>query len=384
MSPIMKQSLTRRLARHEQDAAKAKARAEAEVIARELARKKKAEHDAKVAQAAMEAVKREAAKKREEALNAILREEQLELEKFEKELEAAKKLSLGEQVDASDPTAASSTAAPSTDAATAQKQSAFPPLPLRPEAKSQVRGRTSEATDTAGTRRRSKSAANKSGVGPEPSLSWNDIFANANTYLRPLRAVCQDDPMGDARTATDCKGTSLAVELFGRARPPLQSRANARPQGKGSYKLDLSWHAIDRDLWPLGSWNKALGERGPLPRYKGGGKGKHRELDERAIWTISRCSEIAQLNETDRQGVCATPVPKGPRADFLATEILPRGCYIYMEDNQVRTAIGAWDEDNAIFRCAIVCPLCRMRPCNRRMWWRLDDHDSHSCDCCKD
>ena len=62
MGPVMKQSLTRRLARHEQDAAKAKARAEAEVIARELARKKKAEHDAKIAQAAMEAVKRDAAK----------------------------------------------------------------------------------------------------------------------------------------------------------------------------------------------------------------------------------------------------------------------------------------------------------------------------------
>ena len=169
-----------------------------------------------------------------------------------------------------------------------------------------MRGRTSDATDTAGNRRRSKSAANKSGVGPEPSLSWGDIFANANTYLRPLRAVCQDDPMGTAKTATDCKGTSLAVELFGRARPPLQSRCNAHPQGKGGYKLDLSWHAIDRDLWPLGSW-KALGERGPQPRYKGGSKGKHREVDSRAIWMISRCGELAQLTETDRQGVCAPP-----------------------------------------------------------------------------
>ena len=95
MGPVMKQSLTRRLARQEQDAAKAKARAEAEVLAKEIARKKKAEHDARIAQAAMEEVKKEAAKKREEALNAILREEQLELEKFEKDLAAAKKLSLG-------------------------------------------------------------------------------------------------------------------------------------------------------------------------------------------------------------------------------------------------------------------------------------------------
>ena len=182
MGPVMKQSLTRRLARQEQDAAKAKARAEAEVLAKEIARKKKAEHDARVAQAAMEEVKKEAAKKREEALNAILCEEQLELEKFEKDLAAAKKLSLGEEVDASDP-AASSSAAPPAAPATEQKQSAFPPLPLRPEAKSQVRGRASDATgDTASTRRRSKSAANKSGVGPEPTLSWGEIFANANTY----------------------------------------------------------------------------------------------------------------------------------------------------------------------------------------------------------
>ena len=162
------------------------------------------------------------------------------------------------------------------------------------------------------------------------------------------------------------------------------SPAATRSQGKGSYKLDLSWRAIDRDLWPLGSWNKSLCERGPQPRYKGVGKGKGREIDRCAIWMISRCGEIAQLTETDRQGVCATPVPKGPRADYLATEVLPRGCYIDFEDNQVRTAIGAWDEDNAIFRCTVMCPLCRFRPCNRRMWWRLNDHDSHNCDCCKD
>ena len=234
-----------------------------EAIAKEQARKKKAEHDAKVAQAAMDSLKKEAARKREEALRAILEQEKLELEKYEQDLEAARRASLGEEVDASDPAAASSSATPPASAATGTSRSTFPPL--RPEAKSQVRGRTSDATDTAGGRRRSKSAANKSGVGPEPSLSWGDIFGNPNTYLRPLRAACQDDAMGTAN-ASDCKGTTLAVELFGRARPPLQSRCNAFPQGKGSYKLDLSWHAIDRDLWRLGSWNKSLGERGPQPR----------------------------------------------------------------------------------------------------------------------
>ena len=143
MSELVKQSLTRRLARHEQDAAKAKARAEAEAIAKEQARKKKAEHDAKVAQAAMDSVKKEAARKRQEALDAILQEEQLQLEKFERELEAARKLSLGGEVDATDPTAASSSAmpaggaassaaGPSSDDATQPSQSKFPPLPLRP------------------------------------------------------------------------------------------------------------------------------------------------------------------------------------------------------------------------------------------------------------
>ena len=43
MGGLMKQSLTRRLARYEQDAAKAKARAEAESIAREQARKSREE-----------------------------------------------------------------------------------------------------------------------------------------------------------------------------------------------------------------------------------------------------------------------------------------------------------------------------------------------------
>ena len=271
----------------------------------------------------MEEVKKEAAKKREEALNAILREEQLELEKFEKDLAAAKKLSRGEEPDASDPSASSS-AGPPAATAKEQKQSAFPPLPLRPEAKSQVRGRGSDATDAASARRRSKSA-NKSGVGPEPTLSWSDIFSSANTYMRPLRAVCQDVPMGDAKVATDCKGTKLAVELFGRARPPLQSRCNAHPQGKESYKLDLSWHAIDRDLWPLGAWNKALGEKGPQPRYKGGGKGKFRELDPRAIWQISTCSEIAQLTEVDRRNVCAIPGPLGRALTFSLPRSSPGG-----------------------------------------------------------
>ena len=50
--------------------------------------------------------------------------------------------------------------------------------------------------------------------------------------------------------------------------PAATGRANAKPQGKGQFTLDLTWTAIDRDLWPLGSWNKSLGEHGPKPRLR--------------------------------------------------------------------------------------------------------------------
>ena len=64
-------------------------------------------------------------------------------------------------------------------------------------------------------------------------------------------------------SASFCRGTRYTVELFGRTRPPLQARANAKPQGKGQFTLDLTWTAIDRDLWPLGSWNKSPGSTAP-------------------------------------------------------------------------------------------------------------------------
>ena len=78
------------------------------------------------------------------------------------------------------------------------------------------------------------------------------------------------------------------------------------------------------------------------------------------------------------------PPATSMRAEYLATELLPRGCYFDPLDLPLRTAVGHWDPDNAIFRCAMVCTSCRARACNRRMWYKLDDHDSHLCDSCKD
>ena len=87
----------------------------------------------------------------------------------------------------------------------------------------------------------------------------------------------------------------------------LQARANAKPQGRGQFTLDLTWTAIDRDLWPLGSWNKSLGEQGPKPRYEvPKGKGKS-PLSERAIWHSGNNPEVLERTEADRQLVCGHP-----------------------------------------------------------------------------
>ena len=51
----------------------------------------------------------------------------------------------------------------------------------------------------------------------------------------------------------------------------------------------------------------------------------------------------------------------------VQAELLPRGCYFDPLDLRLRTAVGHWDPDNAIFRCAMVCTSCRARACNRRM-----------------
>ena len=104
----------------------------------------------------------------------------------------------------------------------------------------------------------------------------------------------------------------------------------------------------------------------------------------RAIWHARNNPEVLELTAADRQLVCRHPPATSARAGHLATELLPRGCYFDPLDHPLRTAVGHWDPDNAIFRCAMVCPACRARACNRRMWYKLDDHDSHLCDFCKD
>ena len=53
-----------------------------------------------------------------------------------------------------------------------------------------------------------------------------------------------------------------------------------------------------------------------------------------------------QLTEEDRAVVCRPGPPATRHAAWLATELLPRGCYIDFGDATIRTAI-----------CACVCAL---------------------------
>eukprot|EP00439_Symbiodinium_sp_Y106_P034574 s6642_g4.t1 len=115
-----------------------------------------------------------------------------------------------------------------------------------------------------------------------------------------------------ADMAEDAKGTEVACELLGRARPPAMARANARPQGADRYKLDLTWHGVDRDLWPLASWNMALNETGQRSRYprEGKGEGKSRYvINTDAIWDIAKHPELLELSGADRELVCLRRSP---------------------------------------------------------------------------
>ncbi|OLP78453.1 hypothetical protein AK812_SmicGene24189 [Symbiodinium microadriaticum] len=366
MTPSMRHAMTTRLATQAAAAAKAKARAEAEEIAKEVSRRKKAEHDAKVAEAAIEDIKKQAAKKKLEVLAAIEEDANAELLRYEQQLKAAKEESLRTAWADAQPAPATSDAASSRDtpaassnqdASSGSRQGAsggsWPQLP-QPTAKSQQRGRDAtpqSATATTRQRSKSKGGANKSGAAPE-ALTWGEIFDAPDTYMRPLRGACQDDGRS-VSLASAARNSETAVELFGRTRPPLQARATAYPHGEKQFKLDLSWHGIDRDLWPLSSWNMSLGETGPKPRFHAKGRGKDRNtLRPEAIWQLRDHQEVDQLTEEDRAMVCRPGPPATNRAAWLATELLPRGCYIDFGEATIRTAIGHWDEANAIFRHA--------------------------------
>ena len=87
---------------------------------------------------------------------------------------------------------------------------------------------------------------------------------NLYLYLKPLRPSLRDGALAyiKADTAEEARGTGVACELVGRARPPYMARAKGNSHRKQSFTLDLAWGSIDRDLWPLASWNISRNETG--------------------------------------------------------------------------------------------------------------------------
>ena len=91
-------------------------------------------------------------------------------------------------------------------------------------------------------------------------------------------------------SASFCRGTRYTVELFGRtaARRYRPGRMLSRRAG-ASFTLDLTWTAVDRDLWPVGSWNKSLGEQDPKPRYELPTRARYRSALSGTPETTLRC-----------------------------------------------------------------------------------------------
>ena len=44
--------------------------------------------------------------------------------------------------------------------------------------------------------------------------------------------------------------------------------------------------------------------------------------------------------------------------------------------------LGRWDGRNDIFRCLVLCENCNASECNKRMWYQLDNYESHLCETC--
>ena len=43
---------------------------------------------------------------------------------------------------------------------------------------------------------------------------------------------------------------------------------------------------------------------------------------------------------------------------------------------------GRWDGHIDIFRCIVLCRNCHASECNKRMWYKLDNHESHLGETC--
>ena len=212
-----------------------------------------------------------------------------------------------------------------------------------------------------------------------PRRTWTELLSSDRS-VKPLRPECWDMSYADARrlnsaaqgSAQALRGKGVPVELC--EPPPAEAVATAMPKGTSSHLLDLTWHRIPPQMWPLGSH-----PQGQEPLAKGFGKNAQHEIE---LANIIRESDLCGLTDADRRLVCMLNPP--PLRDRRAEELLHLvGHNRYVECQFNTLGYGRWDGYTGIFRCIVVCPRCGAKACNRRMWWLLDTHWTHYCDQCK-
>ena len=128
----------------------------------------------------------------------------------------------------------------------------------------------------------------------------------------------------------------------------------------------------------------AVGLTSTAARYrqlpgKGLGKLKGGQIDYSSLIDYE---DLPLTQDSDLDLVCQPPGATTPHAKALAS-MVPVGRYVHAGERRAVLGYGRWDSHNQIFRCIVLCPACRARACNRRMWWTLDTHCLHFCDSCK-
>ena len=178
------------------------------------------------------------------------------------------------------------------------------------------------------------------GLQPQRPLLWNMAYGEA--------LKLQETAKAKGNSALQGKGVPMDLVRP----PPARSLASGQPRGSDGHLLELS---------------------------KGYGKLQGGRIDYASLVDYE---DLPLTQDSDLDLVCQLPGPTTPHAKALAS-MVPLNRYVHAGERRAVLGYGRWDSHNQIFRCVVLCPACRARACNRRMWWALDTHCPHFCDSCK-
>ena len=212
---------------------------------------------------------------------------------------------------------------------------------------------------------------------------WADLMEGDAPGLQPQRPLLWNMGYGDALKLQETakakgnsalKGKGVPMDLL--QPPPARTLATGMPRGSDGHLLELSWRSINPKYGrPLGSYPPGHEPKGG----KGHGKLKGGQIDYASLIDYE---DLPLTQDSDLDLVCQLPGPTTPHAKALAS-MVPVNRYVHAGERRAVLGYGRWDSRNQIFRCVVLCPACRARACNRRMWWALDTHCPHFCDNCK-